>query len=563
MTSTPYFPAMIMRHKRFIIFLAVSLVLVTISVSFNARASSSPEHTLPIDPFGTYLIPSGTHIRGAADMASIGVQWTSLYLMWNSVETSPGVYNWSHWDAVLADAAVHDQQVILSIMGNPDWAAITPCGPIRSHHLPTFANFLTAAVQRYSVPPYNVMHWALYNEPDNSDAVNYKWVGGCWGDASNPNRAPGASGSAYAEMLSYAYPSIKAGNPDAQVVLGGLAYDWFFDEDDGGVFDPAFLDDLLLAGGGQYFDIMNFHYFPAADYRWHDDSGGYDRYNRGLAFKTDWIQNEIIRLTGESKPIMCSEAGKTSINHEGATREEDQARFVVQIFARAMSTDIFPMFYFEGVDEPGLGVHLRHMGLMTNELQQKLSYQVYGVMTQELAGAQFVRVRDDLWLRFEGYEFNVNGRLKSIIWHTSAESEGISLAVSQPGGILRVIGMDGENEYLVQDGSVDDLDGRINGVVGVYVLSRPQYFEDMSMPTYTPTTTPTPTLTPTHTPTLTPTLTPTATTTPTFTHTPTATSTSTSTHTPSPTSTASPKPTRTPTPQQTRTMYLPLLWNDG
>lgn len=62
--STPHLPAMIMRHKRFIIFLAVSLVLVTNTVVFDVRASSSPEHTLPTDPFGTYLIPSGTHIRG-------------------------------------------------------------------------------------------------------------------------------------------------------------------------------------------------------------------------------------------------------------------------------------------------------------------------------------------------------------------------------------------------------------------------------------------------------------------------------------------------------------------
>ena len=539
---------MISRHTRSIIILIVSFVLATNSVFFDIRADSSPEHTLPTDTFGTYLIPSGTHIRGAAEMTAIGVQWTSLYLKWNSVETSPGVYNWSQWDKLMADAADHDLQVILTVSENPDWAAYTTCGPISSQHLPTFANFLTAAVQRYSVPPYNVMHWALYNEPDNSDSIDYKWVGGCWGNALNPKRAPGASGTAYAEMLSYAYPAIKAGNPDAQVVLGGLAYDWFFGEDDGGVFDPAFLDDLLLAGGGQYFDIMNFHYFPAADYRWQDNSDGFDRYNRGLAFKANWIRDELIRLTGESKPIMCSEAGKTSINHEGEIREEDQARFVVEVFARALSSDIFPMLYFEGIDEPGLGVDLRHMGLMTNELQPKLSYQVYDVMTRELSGAQFVRVRDDLWLRFEGYEFNVNGRLKNIVWHTSAESEQISLDVSQPGGTMRVIDLDGD-EYLVRDGSTEDLDGRTNGAVGVYVTSRPQYFEDMSMPTYTPTTTPTPTLTPTHTPT------------PTSTPTPTPTITPTSTHTHTPTST----PTKTPssTPTQTRSMYLPMLWNDS
>ena len=486
---------MILRQARyaFLVILTISFALSTY-IFWDVRAAASTEHALPTDPFGTYLISSGSHVRGASEMASIGAQWTSLYLPWSTVETSPGVYNWSQWDQVLADAAAHDLQIILTVGGNPSWAAETTCGPILTEHLPTFANFLTAAVQRYSDLPYNVLHWALYNEPDNSDAVTYLWVGGCWGDASNPKKAPGASGYAYAEMLSYAYPAIKAGNSDALVVLGGLAYDWFVGIDDGGVFDPAFLDDLLLGGGGQYFDIMNFHYFPASDYRWQDYDGDFDRYNRGLVYKANYIQNEIIRYTGDSKPIMCSESGKNSINHLGQNREEDQARFVVRLYARAMSSEIFPMLYFEGVDELHLGEHLRHMGLLTEDLEPKPSYSVYETLVRELSGAEFVRVRDDLWNRFEGYEFNVNGRTKNVIWHTSAEAEQISLAVSQPGGTIRIVKKEG-NEYLVPDGSEGDLDGRIDGFVGVNVKISPRYFEDMSMPTYTPTPTPTATVT--------------------------------------------------------------------
>ena len=481
------------RQSRYVL-VAILIVgfILTANALVNVYAEGHTEHTPPTDPFGTYLIPSGGQIRGAAEMTAIGANWTSIYLSWRAVEISPGVYNWSSWDQVLADAAAHDLQIILTVGGNPDWAADTSCGPIHAEHLPTFANFLTAAVQRYSVPPYNVLHWSLYNEPDNSDAVTYLWVGGCWGDASNPKKAPGASGYAYAEMLSFAYPAIKAGNPDVQVVLGGLAYDWFVGE--GGVFDPAFLDDLLLGGGGQYFDIMNFHHFLKFDDRWYDDSGGFDRYNRGLVYKANWIQNELIRLTGDSKPIMCSESGKNSINYLGENREEDQARFVVRLYVRAMSSEIFPMVYFEGVDEPQLGEDLRHMGLMTEGLDPKPSYYVYETLVDELAGAEFVRVRDDLWNRFEGYEFNVNGRLKNVIWHTDDMIEQISLAVSQPGGTIRIVKKDGR-EASVRDGGAGDLDGQTNGFVGVNINISPRYFEDMSMPTYTPT--PTPILTPT------------------------------------------------------------------
>jgi len=508
--------------------------MLIVSALIPVQAEGLAEQTPPTDPFGTYLISSEGQVRGAAEMAALDARWTSLYLRWSDVETSPGVYNWSLWDQILADAATHDLQVVITVLDNPDWAAQTRCGPLYAEHLPTFANFLTAAVQRYSVPPYNVMHWALYNEPDNSDATGYLWVGGCWGDAANPKKAPGASGYAYAEMLSYAYPAIKAGNPDAQVVLGGLAYDWFYGYDKGGVFDPAFLDDVLLGGGAEYFDITNFHYFPASDYRWQDDNGGFDRYNRGLAFKTNWIQDQLIHYTGVTKPIMCSEAGTTSINHLGEDFQVDQARFVIKLYARAASVDIFPMIYFEGIDEPWLNAKLRYMGLMTKDMEPKLSHHAYQTMAQELSGAEFVRVRDDLFLRFEGYEFNVNGRLKNVVWHTSPVTEQIELAVSQVGGTMRVVEMDG-SESFVQDGSTGDLDGQPNGWVGVNVTLDPRYFEDLSMPTNTPTPTVTPTYTPTATPTSTPTSTPTPTFTPTFT------------------------PTSTPTSTPNLPLYLPLL----
>jgi len=106
-----------------------------------------------------------------------------------------------------------------------------------------------------------------------------------------------------------------------------------------------------------------------------------------------------------------------------------------------------------------------------------------------------------LWNRFEGYEFNVNGRIKNVIWNTSDEVEQISLAVSQPGGTIRIVKKEG-NEYFVQDGGPGDLDGRIDGSIGVNVNISPRYFEDMSMPTYTPTPTPIVTPTPTATATL-------------------------------------------------------------
>ena len=51
------------------------------------------------------------------------------------------------------------------------------------------------------------------------------------------------------------------------MLLGGIAYDWFYDQNNGN-FNRYFLDDVLTAGGGDYFDIMNFHQYPAFASNW-------------------------------------------------------------------------------------------------------------------------------------------------------------------------------------------------------------------------------------------------------------------------------------------------------
>lgn len=86
-----------------------------------------------------------------------------------------------------------------------------PAAPSPPAYLPKFASFLSALVNRYSKPPYNVHYWEIYNEPDNTD-VNRAWLGGCWG----------GKGKEYGDMLKTAYPAIKAADPDAEVMLGSI-----------------------------------------------------------------------------------------------------------------------------------------------------------------------------------------------------------------------------------------------------------------------------------------------------------------------------------------------------
>lgn len=512
---------------------------------------------LPTDPFGVYFYPA-TSLVGAAPMQQAGAVWAELHLDWRQIEGVRGVYNWGPADAMIGDAVQHGFQVILTVVGNPEWAADTYCGPIRPERLPDFATFLTRMVQRYSAPPYNVRHVALYNEPDNGDPLTFPWLGGCWG-RTHPNHAAGAGGAAYARMLSYAYPAIKAGHPDVLVLMGGLAYDYWWDPARGsrGPFDATFLDEMLAAGGGNFIDMINFHYFPTFARTWATG----DPYTSDIMGKANHLRQEVRNATGRDLPILCTETGRPTssrVSDGNVYNDELTARFVVQVYARSLANAIHPVIWLQAVDEPWLNYAY---GLLRSNLTPKPAYFAYRTTVAELRGARFLTARRDLPATIEGYDFAVGERRVTVLWTLNETTVPVSFAVMTPGGVLRVVDKLG-NEQFIRDGGAGDLDGSTNGAVRIAITASPQFVSAISGETPTPT--PTPTATVTETPTPVSTETPTATPTPIPTETPTATATATPTKTPTPTSTSAPTATPTstpsPVPATPSPLYLPIMW---
>jgi len=506
-----------MKQRSFQITLFLTLMLFVLAGMILATATyaggdddgiidpAPPPPEMPTNPYGVWLLPPD--MEGGPKLREADALWTTLFVQWSAAEKSPGTYDWSQWDAILGKAAEQGYLVIITVTGNPAWAADTGCGPIQQDHLDEFAAFIQKAVERYSQPPYNVLYWSFYNEPDNSDPVNFAWLGGCWGFAHHPNAAPGAGGKAYANMLKHVYPAVKTANPNAYVVLGGLAYD-YFTEPDGGPFDAAFLDDILAAGGGDYFDVLNFHYYPWSGWRWEPD--GANRYNRHIAFKARWLATEVYNATGRRKPIICTEVGETSHNKDNVPDYHRQILVIYQNILGAQSANVYPILWFTGIDlEFSISYDRRRYGLLNLDGSPKPSYYAYKALTTELKDATFVRPRSDLPSRFEGYEFNDRGRTKTVLWMYAnypdyPPPQPVTLPVSQPGGSFRVVkvrsrpqGDDDLNivsENIITDGGQGDGDGWVNGKIQVQIDEDIRFFEDLSMPTYTPT--PTPTSTP-------------------------------------------------------------------
>ena len=133
----------------------------------------------------------------------------------------------------------HHLNILAVLDYAPAWTG-SPCAPGTNcpPANPTlFANFATAAAKRYT--PLGVTKWEIWNEPNNA---------AFWGGKINCG--------AYSSDLKLAYIAIKAVNPNAGIISGGLAPE----STDGLNMSPTdFLSCLYQNNDGGYFDAIGDH----------------------------------------------------------------------------------------------------------------------------------------------------------------------------------------------------------------------------------------------------------------------------------------------------------------
>ncbi|MDO8671887.1 MAG: hypothetical protein Q7O66_10725 [Dehalococcoidia bacterium] len=342
-----------------------------------------------------------------------GAKATRVTLEWSRVEanfTNPPTYDF-YLDSLLAALGAAGISPLVEIRNNPSWASSTNCGPIdKPGGQAAFSRFVQAIVSRYSRAPYNVKQWEFYNEADNRDMVTLGlWLGGCWGDYP----------AQYASMLQAAYSAVKAADPAAQVLTGGLAHE------NTASFNMSFIDQILAAGAGNYFDVLNIHYFSSFEFAW--SASGVD-----IIGKVQAVRQKMANY-GVSKPVAVTEASWTSTPSNSpnfaAANGEAQSRYVAKLLSRSLSLNLHMVVWFSLADWAGAGYPY---GLLNVNNQQRPSYSAFQEASRQFDGAEFVRAVSpgDVGVTggIEGYAFNAGGRWLWALWAT-----GEPLAVTVPG----------------------------------------------------------------------------------------------------------------------------------
>ena len=391
-----------------------------------------------------------------------GATWVRAQIEWGAVEPTnrdPSQFLWAQADAATAGARDGCVHLILTMANNAPWAATNVGGPIDKVGVDELAQFMAAVVERYDgdgvadAPGSPVVtYFEMYNEPDSGPIPG----GEGWG----------THGAAYADMLKVVYPAIKAANPNAKLVFGGIGHDGF--TENGGVFVKSFLDDVLNAGGGDYFDVMNFHQYPAFAGSWTSGKGP-GLYEKAMAVRKKLTDH------GLNKPLIITETGWHNNNHPTyPSNDEIQGRYVVALMVEGLAANIEVSTWWLLVD---IGpTYQFDTGLLTySTRQRKPAFAIFQLMVRQLENAKYVRTlpaSETNNADLAAYEFKDNntGKKLFVAWlnpidQPTAPGKPLTLSAEK----VTVIDMLG-NTSVVNDTD----DGADNGKVTLTV-SRPVY----------------------------------------------------------------------------------------
>ena len=425
----------------------------------HSRAASGP---FGVQMFGATGKPSKYYPY----LLESGAQWVRAELAWSGVEpenVTPSQYNWSGADQIVGAASDGCLNLIITHETAPFWAATSPSGPIDKVPLSEFTDYIGALVERYDGDGINdapngavVRYWEFYNEPDGVPQPS----GNHWGHV----------GGKYAEMLKAVYPVVKAANPNAQVVFGGIAYDRF---DDPSGFQRSFVSDVLTAGGGDYFDIMNIHVYPPLGPNWTTNGGP------GLYEKVQAVRAELQKFN-VTKPFVVTETGDHNNLAPGLPgSDESQTRHVVKLYTQTLAASVEFSSWFLLYDLGGSYPY--DSGLVTagdagNAPTKKLAYSVYQQAVNEFKPLKFDRVltlAETKADKMEAYRF-INSQTQQVVY--VAWLNPIDASTTKPlqltGSQATVRDMFGQTTTVL-----DKDDGKQDGKITIKVSGRPVYIE--------------------------------------------------------------------------------------
>jgi hypothetical protein len=246
-------------------------------------------------------------------VAALGVHWVRMFISWRQLQPRNAEVSSSELAAYAGafEELPRGTKLIVDVVDSPEWETHSSDEHAPPANPADYARFVATLARHWG---NLVAAYEIWNEEDAPS-----W----WTGAPDP--------AAYTRLLQATYPAIKAADPSATVVLGGLTGN-----------DYPFLEGVYAAGGKGYFDAVGVHTDTACNvdspYEFLRGAGNLLIPDSFLAYRE---VHAVMLANGDDKPIwmtelswrttsaICSEGAWAGQKPEGVS-EEQQALYLRQ-----------------------------------------------------------------------------------------------------------------------------------------------------------------------------------------------------------------------------------------
>jgi aryl-phospho-beta-D-glucosidase BglC (GH1 family) len=284
-------------------------------------------------------------------MAAAGIEWVRIDFCWCQFELrGRGVINEPYVALVdrIVDAARARHLKVLGILwGTPPWAN----GGGNLNVPPSIPDDYGSAAEWVAAHfRGRVAAWEVWNEPN----LNVFWTGDV---------------KTYVDVLRAAYPRLKAGDPKARVVFGGLSYN-----------DERWLARAYGAGARGYFDVMATHPYQG---RGDAPPEAADDGKRWWLTHLPAVRKTMVAHGDGQKPIWLTEFGWSSFDHNAVqsfgrrgVSEQVQADYLLRTIklVRSRYPYVTNVFWYNERNTVAGNPWEDNLGLLNRDLSEKPVY---------------------------------------------------------------------------------------------------------------------------------------------------------------------------------------------
>ena len=350
--------------------LAVMLVTVLIAAPLAVAAGNNPiDGSQDAERFSERFGAADSHLmfHNAATrnglmgaMSQSGIRWVRVVFAWSDIEPLEGRWLFQAADRALASAREHGVKVLGVLGFAPQWAngGNPPNWPPAVEHYPDWREYVTAVCGRYAA---DVSAWEIWNEQN----IHAFWQ-------------PDPDAAEYVALVGETTPCVRAADPGATVVMGGVAG-----------LGHDYLLSCLQAGVAQHIDAIAYHPYVETI----GPPEGHAPKESLCRTLVALVRGLVRQHTTKPLEVWITEFGWTTYEREPggqppAVDESTQASYLLRSLINYASTDVDQVFWYclwDEEDDPGNPEY--NYGLLRNDLSPRPSFYSYRTFLQLFGGA--------------------------------------------------------------------------------------------------------------------------------------------------------------------------------